>query len=137
MQADIYMKSCIQTDSQGFAALFTVVIVSAAALTMALTASFIGFGELDSGYTNDKANETLSLADGCMEEALTRLRTESGYLGEMLALGNGNCTITVVTLSGVSTISVVAQTTGGYSKNLEAVVSKIGRTLSVISWNEI
>jgi uncharacterized protein YdiU (UPF0061 family) len=131
------MKSYTQTDSQGFAALFTIVIVSAAALTMALTASFIGFGELDSGYTNDKANEALSLTDGCMEEALTRLRTESGYLGEVLALSSGNCTISVVTLSGVSTITVIAQTTEGYSRTLEAVVSKTGRTLSVISWNEI
>jgi uncharacterized protein YdiU (UPF0061 family) len=130
------MKNDTQIFTQGFVALFVIVIVSSVALTMALTSSFIGFGELDSGYTSEKSNEALALADGCMEEALTRVRTESGYAGELLVLSNGDCTISVSTLGAINTITVLAQTSASYFKTLESVVSKTNRTLTIMSWEE-
>lgn len=58
----------------GFAALLAIVVIGAAALIMAYNASLLGLGELESGYTSQRGAEAFAIADGCMEEALRRLR---------------------------------------------------------------
>src|SRR3989338_7442802 len=83
----------------GFSALLTVLIIGVVALTMATSASLLGLGELELGYTYQKSGEAFSVADGCMEEAMRRLRLNANYgVGAgviTLTVASNSCTITV------------------------------------------
>jgi hypothetical protein len=120
---------------RGVAALLTIVIVAAATLIMAYSASLLGLGELELGYTSQKGEEAFSIADGCMEEAMRRIRVNTSYTGDSLNVSNGSCTITV-TGSGPYTLGVIASTTESHYKKLEASVSIASRVITVNSWEE-
>jgi len=116
---------------RGVAALLTIVIVAAATLIMAYTASLLGLGELDLGYTSQKGAEAMSVADGCMEEALRRIRLDTGYSGGSLSLGGGSC---IIERSG-NTITVTG-TVDEYNKKIEAEISLNGNVITINSWEE-
>lgn len=82
-------------NTEGLSLLLIVVIVGSAALIMALSTTLLGIGELDLGVTSQKSAETFALTDGCVEEALRRLRLDSGYAGGSLSYGAGTCIIGV------------------------------------------
>jgi hypothetical protein len=127
-------------DKRGVAALLTIVVVGAAALIMAYTASILGLGELDLGYTSQQGGETFSIADGCVEEALRHLRIDDSYAGETLNLGDGSCIISIATDGNDRTIDVTANIGAEYYKSLqvEATLSADSmNTVTINSWEEV
>jgi hypothetical protein len=124
------------SNQRGVAALVIIVVVGAAALIFAQGAALLGLGELDLGYTSQKGAEAFSVADGCMEEALERMRKSTSYTGNSLNVTNGSCTITV-TGSNPYTITVLG-TTGNFNKKIESTVSvSTDNVVTVNSWEEL
>jgi hypothetical protein len=128
------MKKIKHKGEKGIAALLTIVIVAAATLIMAYSSSLLGLGELELGHTSQKGEEAFAVADGCMEEALRRIRVNTSYTGGSLNVSNGSCTITV-TGSGPYTITVTG-TVGDYNKKIATGVSVASRVLTINSWEE-
>ena len=124
----------------GFAALLTIIIVSASAFLMAYSASVLGLYELEIGYTAQKGSEALSVADGCLEESLYRLRMDTSYVGDTLTYGLSSCTINV-SGSGLSrTITIAADIESSFYKHLEVEVTLSGTvypTITITDWNEV
>lgn len=123
-------------NSEGVAALLTVVIISAAVLIMAYSSSIMGLGELELGVTESSGQEAFSVADGCMDEALERLRKDSSYTGSYLSTANGSCMISVATVGSNSTTTVSASSTDGYYRKIETAASVSGGVVTVTSWEE-
>lgn len=124
----------------GFAALLTIIIVSAATLFIALNAALLGLGELDLGYTAQKGGETFSLAEGCVEEALHRLRLNTGYSGGSLSQGTGSCTITVSGGALSKTISIVANIETTFYTYVDVDITLSGNTyptITITDWDEV
>jgi hypothetical protein len=122
--------------NRGVAALLTIVIVSAAALIMAFSSSILGLGELDSGFSNSRGEEALSIADGCMDEAMRRLRLDTSYSGANLSQSNGACIISVVPSGSERTITVTASTTDSYYKKIEVNLTLAGNVITLNTWEE-
>ena len=125
----------LQPNQRGAAVLLTVVIVSVAALLMAVGAVRLGLGELDIGYTAGKGGEAFSAADGCVENGLRRLRTNSSYTGENLILSNGSCTITVTGATSTREISATG-VVGAYNKKIVVDLTLNGDVIAINSWME-
>jgi len=83
------MISYLMKNKAGIAALFTVIVIGSAGLLMAYGAVMLGIGELELGYTASRGAEAFALADGCVDEALERLRVNESYSGGILTLPNG------------------------------------------------
>lgn len=130
------IKIILQKDERGAVAILTVVVVSVAALLMAVSASFLGLGDLDLGYTHQKGGEVFSVADGCMEEALEQLRINNAYNGGELNLGAGSCIISIVVSGNERTISVFG-TVGAYNKKIEANITLIDDVITINNWKEL
>ena len=131
-------KNKIIQDKRGVAALLTIVIVGAASLIMAYSASILGLGELDMGYTEKKGEDAFNIADGCMEEALRHLRLNQSYTGETLSLGSGSCIIGISS-SGSDRTIIVTSTLSSYHKVLESNLTLSGSNNDIIainSWEE-
>lgn len=130
------MKKILNNNQQGVAALLTIVIISAAVLIMAFTASLLGLGELDLGFTSQKGGEALSAADSCIEEALRRLRLDSNYSGGTLNVGNGSCIINI-TANGNDRTITAESTIGDYHKKIQAEATLSGSDTAINSWQEL
>lgn len=129
-------KFKILHSQKGVAALITIVIVAAAALIMAYSASLIGMGELDLGYTAQKGDEAFSFTDGCLNEAYHRLSSDPNYTGGSLSVSEGSCIISV-TGSGNNRNIVVTGTVDEYHKKIQADIIFSGNNLTVTSWQEV
>jgi hypothetical protein len=127
------MKYKIPED--GVAALLTIVIVGAASLIMAYSASILALGDLELGYDAQKGSQAFSLADGCVEEAMRRLRLDDTYSGSSLSIGSNSCIIGISS-SGLNRTIVVTSTVDIYHKKLEAQVSISGSDVTLNSWEE-
>lgn len=127
------------SDSKGAASLVTVIIVSVATLIMAVTASSLGLGELDLGYTSQQGAESFAMADGCMEETFRRIRLDTNYgVGQgtiTLTTSNGSCTIDV-SASGSNRTIVIKGTHDIYSAKIRAEISLSGNIITISSWSE-
>jgi hypothetical protein len=130
----------VRSANDGFAALLTIVIVSAAVLIMAYNASLLGLGELDLGYTSQKGGETLSIAEGCLEETLRQIRLDTNYgigAGTInLTVSNGSCTITVADLGSDQRRVTITGTNDIYNKKIEATLTLTGNVIAINSWIE-
>lgn len=126
---------------RGFAALVTVVIIGAATLLMAYNATLLGLGELDMGFTSQRGSEAFSVADGCMEETLRRIRIDTVYgVGSgtiNLTVSNGSCILDVTDLGGGQRRLVVTGTSGSYNKKLQVELTLTGNVISIDSWAEL
>lgn len=122
---------------KGVSAIITIVILSVAGLIMAYSAVILGLGELEMGYNLQQGGETLAIADGCMEEALRRIRVDSSYSGDTLNLGDGSCIISVAGSDSSRTITVISSI-GNYNKKIESNISLSGSgKITIDSWEEL
>ena len=123
---------------RGIALLMVVIIISAASLLMVLGSAMLGIGAADGSYTNAKGGEAFALAEGCMEDALERLRIDIAYAGGNLTPATGSCTITV-SGTGMNRTIIVLGTVKSYNKKIQStvVLSPSNRSLTLVSWQEL
>jgi hypothetical protein len=134
------MKQALHKEIQGAAALVTVVTIMAATLIIGLSVSSLGLGELERGYTAQRGTEALTIADGCAEETLRRIRRDISYgvgRGNInLTVNNGTCTITVADIGGGGRNITVIGTSGEYNKKIEVEITLSGNVITIDSWEE-
>lgn len=128
----------LQANHRGFMALVTVVIIAAAALIMSLNSSLLGLGALEFGTIAAGGGRAVSLADGCVEEALRHLRVNPIYLGNpSLSIFDGSCIIEVTDLGASERQVTVTAAAGDFTKRVGVKVILGGRALSVSHWQEL
>ncbi|MBU0661178.1 hypothetical protein KKG22_03285 [Patescibacteria group bacterium] len=124
------------TNHRGFAALLLVVVVGAAALIMAFSASFLGINDLEMGYTMQQGRESLAFAEGCVHEGLEQLRQDSNYNGSTLNDGVNSCIIEVVDNGGgLQTVTVNADIDDHFYTTLVVGVD-LNNGIDIVSWTQ-
>ncbi|MDP3685771.1 MAG: hypothetical protein Q8R32_02990 [bacterium] len=93
-QAILNSQSRSQSE-RGAIALLAMLILMAAALTIAAGLSLRGLGNLQAVDVSHRGEEAFDGADGCVTEALRRLRDNGSYTGGAVTIGNTACTVTV------------------------------------------
>ncbi|MBU2541975.1 hypothetical protein KJ785_00235 [Patescibacteria group bacterium] len=129
--ADIFNK-----DKRGAAALLTVIIVGVTSLILAYSASILSMGELEMGYGSQKGSETASVADGCSEEAMQRLRMDASYAGGILNVGSGSCIIGIESNGNDRVVTATASIGNNY-KIFQINLTLNGSSIVINSWQEI
>ena len=119
---------------KGFLAMSTVLIVSAIVLAIAVSTSLMGIGEGKTGLLHWQGSNALYLAEGCMEDALLKLRANVSYSGGTVTRPEGSCTVTVAG-SGTYTITVTA-TNITSTRQIQAVATRSGK-VAISSWKEL
>jgi len=120
----------------GMAAIFTVLVISAAALIMARSAAFLSMNSLDTAFVIDKEREVEYLTEGCVEESIRRLQLNHNYTATDLVwmLGDNSCKLTVGGVDPSYLIDVVG-TVGDYHKNIRAELSINNDQIIINKWS--
>jgi len=125
----------------GFATLATMVVVFFVALLLAMGIQFLGLGELQHGYTSNLGEQAFSIGDGCVDEALQRLRFSPSYAGGTVTHGDDACTIVISGSGGTRQVDVTATVNGLIVREIRARVALTAASprnvVSVTSWEEL
>jgi hypothetical protein len=108
-------------DSRGVVTLITVIIIGAVLMTVGLSSALISQTQLLSVTELDQAQRARQLAQGCLEEAVYRLRRDSGYVGGSVPLAAQSCTVSV-SGSGTARTIVAAATIADFTQSLTVEV---------------
>lgn len=106
----------------GFMALLTVLIIASVLLIWSRAAVLSGLNQLGLAVVADRGAMARTLAEGCLEEALFRLRLDGTYGTTPvppLTLPTGSCIITITNVTGGKQIEAIS-TLGEYGRRLRA-----------------
>jgi hypothetical protein len=133
---DLYMKINLKNNQSGVAALLVILVVGAATLALAGGAAIVSMSEVDMSYTNNKSEEALVLAEGCLEDSIRRVQLgnviEESFT---LPLSRGFCIISITDVSDSAHIEVEANI-DNYSKKVWVQLEKTESGLNLTKWLE-
>lgn len=125
--------------NEGFIALISVLIISAVTVAIVLSIPLLGITESRSALGFKKGQEVLKIAEGCVEEALLRLRDKANYSGGSLNVGDGSCTISISGTGSDRTVDITATLSvpPDYVKKLQITAKRIGNSINIVTWQEV
>lgn len=122
------------SSEEGYVAIAIVLILTVVILGIMVTVAQLGVGEGQVSLALSKGEDALNFAEGCMEDALLKIRSDPTYPGGSITRPEGTCTITVSQAG--STYTVTAAITGTtYRRTIQAVVAR-STSLGLTSWKE-
>lgn len=137
-------SSGARSTANGAIALLAILILMAGALIVTTGLSLRGIGNLQAANILRRGAETAPGADGCVAEALRRLRDASSYQGGTLSIGATTCTVTVTDDGGGQRTIRATATLQNASRHVRAV-ARVGTTvlsgrtvstLTLTAWDE-
>lgn len=120
---------------KGVVALVTLLLVTLSIVVFSLSIGFLSMNQNQIILDQSQSSRLFGYADGCMEEAYTKVRRLSTYTGETLPVDDVSCVIAVAISGSNRTITVTA-TRGNYTRSLRSVIS-LSPSFSITSWQEI
>lgn len=116
----------------------TVLIIMAVVAITTTTVTLLSIGEAQSSFALFKGEETLSFIEGCVEDALLKIRTSAGLSGTFnIERPEGICSITVVSKVGSAwTIDMTTQDTT-YKRTVQVSLNRLSTGITITSWKEI
>lgn len=121
---------------KGYIALLTTLIVMAVVLAAAMTVTFLAIGEAQSGFSLFKGENTLTFVEGCTEDALLKIRSNSSYAGGTITRPEGTCSVTIT--SGNPNWNITVSTTATtYKRQMQVIFTQNATGLTLTSWKEI
>ncbi len=127
-------------NQSGQIALIAILIISAAVLVVSLAISSMGINEALMSFDEQRSENAFQIADGCIDEAILRLRRvkdgeEASYNGGTLNFGSNSCTITITTQGQNRIIDVTATVNSTIIRKIQATV-RWNPSFALTSWQE-
>lgn len=116
--------------------LFVVILLLAIMAPLSFTVVLLSIDSAQSNLAVYSGERALLLAEGCVEDTLFRLRTDSSYSASDVSLPEGDCTISIA-VSGEEYTVVVGATQDGYERTIQAKASLTPTGLVLQHWKEV
>jgi len=82
-------------NQKGYIALIAILIIVAVTLAVGISMSLLSVGQTQASFTEQQSRQSFQLADGCLEDAISKIKRYD-YIGSYyLNLKEGSCNITV------------------------------------------
>lgn len=129
-------KECTQAQG-GYAALFSVILVTVILLSAASVLLLLGTQGGVSSRSQQEEHAALSASTACAESALESIRENKSYSGSgSLTLARASCTFTVTNLGGTSRQVAASGVAGDATRKVTVLVTATSPTISVTSWQD-
>ena len=123
-------------ETNGFAALISAIIISAALISVVASLSLGGFFARFNMLGTEFKSKSLALAEACVEIARLRIAVSPGYAGmETATLGSDTCFIRPIQSLGSEKIIEAQAIVDDRYSNVRAYADS--NTLDITSWEEI
>lgn len=119
----------------GYAALASVLVITAVALVIGMTTSLFSVNNLQSSFAQNQGEQTLAIVEGCVQDALLRLN-ENNALPVSITTPLGTCSVTINSQVGNTWTFTVSATAGLYTRSIQVVAVR-SSSISITSWLEV
>lgn len=117
-------------ENKGFFAVITAIILSFLVLLISASLSLRSFNARFNTLGLESKDRSWSLAQGCIEEAIMQLRSNSAYTGSStITIGSSTCKILAITASGTDKVIPAEATVNNRTTNLQALYSSSTNTI--------
>lgn len=124
------------SNQKGFIAITTTMILSVILIVVATSLSFSGFFTRYNILDSELKKVSVALAEGCVDQALLKLATNSTFtFPETVKINENSCQIVNVTSGGYPKIITIKADYKHYITNLSVVVGS--DTLNITKWEEV
>lgn len=136
------MKTSIFTNTGGYSAMISMIVIIAVCLTIALGVNTSGITEMRSSLLYSQSSEAFYFADSCAEEAFIRFKNDASYVGSTLVQGDLSCNITVTDQgSNNYIIDATADYNDQYYRQIQIDINLVqdstARNIQINSWKEL
>lgn len=125
-------------NQSGLTALVTLIVISAAALLIALSVNLISISEMQMGFDRRRSLKAFWAAEACFDEAKIRLKRNSSYTGGILAIdANAVCSSSVAQSGQKRVITTVGTVDDIIIRRIESQVDLTSGRVSLDYWKEL
>lgn len=117
----------------GFILITTVLVLLALSVTLAAATLSFSLGSTSRSLALERGGRVLALADGCMDEALFRIRGNAAYDDETIDLGDTDCAVSVERTGDDYTV-ITEVVDDGHTRRVTAEVNRGASQLTLQSW---
>lgn len=115
----------------------TVLVIAAVLVVISITVTYLSIGEAQSGLVLFKGEENLAFVEGCVEDVMLKIRSNSSYNGTTITRPEGTCTITY-NLSGPTNWDLtVSSSSTVYQRKIKIIFTRNPTGITLTSWKEI
>ena len=131
------MSNAIRRHS-GYVTLFSILVISAIAVTITLSVILIGIATNKSSQTTGQSKQANAAATACAEEALEQIKENTALTGTFtLTPGGVSCTYVIIN-TGVTSREIDASSTAGdATRRIKVLISALSPLITVSSWQEV
>lgn len=122
---------------KGFVAVSIVLILISVTIAIASTITYLAIGEAQSGLSLFKGEDNLTLVEGCVEDMMLKIRSDSTYNGVTISRPEGSCSITYTSNGPVSWDITVTSTTTSFQRKIQVQFTRNPTGITLTSWKEI
>lgn len=122
--------------NRGFAALASVLVISAVFVAVVTTVALLSVGEAQSSFAIISGEQNLQLTEGCVEDVLQRIHDFVLYSATTITRPEGTCQITYNLNGPIDWDVTVLSGSENYSRSIRVVFTR-GTTVEITSWQEI
>lgn len=127
----------LELKNTGFVAISIVLILIAVIVAIGSTTTLLSIGEAQSGLVLFKGEDNLDFVEGCVEDLMLKIRSNSSYNGTTITRPEGTCSI-AYNLSGPTNWDItVTSSTTGYQRKIQVIFTRNPTGITLTSWKEI
>ncbi len=128
----------INWKENGYVTLLSVLVIGAIGVAVGVSLILLGLSASRTSFSLEQSNQTKALANACAEKALQQIKDLPSFAGtDNLALGQGNCTYTVIAGSGENRTIEAYGTIDTIVRRVEISIDQISPTINITSWQEV
>ena len=121
---------------KGFVAVSVVLIIISVILSVGTTVALLSIGEAQSSLVLYKGEDNLNLVEGCVEDVILKVRSNSSLGSGTVSRPEGICTYTVNAGNPNWDITVTSQSTA-YQRRIRVQFTRNPTGITLTSWKEI
>ena len=122
-------------EKKGYIAISSMLVIAAVVLVIGISVSLTSVNEIQTALSGKKAEELVTLVDGCAEDTLLYLN-ERNELPLSVSSPEGSCTVTLENQSGTNWTFLVSADNGEYQKRIRIVANR-DSSLSIVTWTYV
>lgn len=121
---------------RGFIAVSIVLVIMVIVLAIGSTVTLLSINEAQSGLVLFQGEDNLQFVEGCAEDALLKIQSNSSYGGGTILRPEGTCSITVNAPNPNWDITV-SSTQTNFQRKVRLTFTKSSSKITLTSWKEI
>lgn len=122
---------------KGFVAISTVLILVSVVVAIGTTVTLLSIDEARSGLILFQGEDNLDFVEGCVDDVMLKIRSDSSYSGTTITRPEGACSISYTSGGPTNWDITVTSSTTSVQRKIQVIFTRNPSGITLTSWKEI